>query len=85
MACAPQKESLSSAVRASGGSVAGQWKLKVKVTQSRPTLCDPMDCAVRGMLQARRVAWAAFPFSGGSSQPRDGTQVSRTAGGFFTR
>jgi len=28
--------------------------------------------------------WAAFPFSRGSSQPRDQTQVSRIEGGFFT-
>ena len=28
--------------------------------------------------------WVAFPFSRGSSQPRDQTQVSRIAGGFFT-
>ena len=29
--------------------------LKVKVAQSRPTLCDPMDCIVHGILQATRV------------------------------
>ena len=27
--------------------------MKVKVTQSCPTLCNPMDCTVRGILQAR--------------------------------
>ena len=43
-----------------------------------------MDCAVHGNLQARVLEWAAFPFSRGSSQPRDGTQVSHIAGGFFT-
>ena len=37
-----------------------------------------------GVLQARILEWVAVPFSGGSSQPRDGTQVSRIAGGFFT-
>ena len=58
------------------------WKWKVKVTQSCPTLCDPMDNTVHGILQAI-LEWAAFPFSGGSSQPRDWTQVSRIAGGFF--
>ena len=36
------------------------------------------------ILQARILEWVAFPFSRGSSQPRDRTQVSRTAGGFFT-
>ena len=39
---------------------------------------------VHGILQARILEWAAFPFSRGSSQPRDQTQASRIAGGFFT-
>ena len=43
-----------------------------------------MDYTVRGILQARILEWVAFPFSRGSSQPRDQTQVSRIAGGFFT-
>ena len=50
-------------------------------SQSCPTLCDPMDC---GILPARILEWIAFPFSRGSSQPRDRTQVSCIAGGFFT-
>ena len=33
---------------------------------------------------ARILQWAAFPFSRGSSQARDQTQVSHIAGGFFT-
>ena len=37
-----------------------------------------------GILQARILEWIAMPSSKGSSQPRDGTQVSRMAGGFFT-
>ena len=57
---------------------------KVKVAQLCPTLCDPMDYTVPGILQARILEWVAFPFSRGSSQPRDRTQVSRIAGGFFT-
>ena len=57
---------------------------RVKVAQLCPILCDPMDYAVYGILQARILEWAAFPFSRGSSQPRDGTQVSGTAGGIFT-
>ena len=56
----------------------------VKVTQSCPTLCDPMDYTVHGILQAITLEWVAFPFSKGSSQPRDQTQVSHIAGGFFT-
>ena len=59
-------------------------KMKAKVVQSSPTLCDPMDYTVHGILQARILEWVAFPFSRGSSQPRDQTQVSNTAGGFFT-
>ena len=59
-------------------------KVKVKVAQSCLTLCNPMDYTVHGLLQARILEWVAFPFSRGSSQPRDRTQVSRTAGGFFT-
>ena len=39
---------------------------------------------VQGILQARILEWVAFPFSRGSSQPRDQTQVSHIAGGFFT-
>ena len=60
-------------------------KEKMKVAQSCPTLCDPMDYTVHGILQARILEWVvAFPFSRGSSQPRDRTQVSLIAGGFFT-
>ena len=58
--------------------------MKVKVTQSCPGLWDPMGYAVHGILQARILEWVAFPFSRGSSQPRDRTHVSRIAGGFFT-
>ena len=53
-------------------------------TQSCLTLCDPTDYTVYGILQARILECVAFPFSWGSSQPWDQTQVSRTAGGFFT-
>ena len=58
--------------------------LRVSVTQSCPTLWGPMDYTVHGILQARILEWAAIPFSRGSSQPRDRTQVSCIAGGFFT-
>ena len=56
----------------------------VKATQYCATLCDPMDHRVHGILQARILEWVAFPFSRGSSQPRDWTQVSCIAGRFFT-
>ena len=43
-------------------------------TQSRLTLCDPMDCgppgsAAHGISQARILEWVAVSFSGGSSWP----------------
>ena len=53
----------------------------MKVTQLHPTLCDPIDYIVCGILQARILEWEAFPFSRGSSQPWDQTQVSRIVGG----
>ena len=43
-----------------------------------------MDYTVHRILQARILEWIAFPFSRGSSQPRDWTQFSCIAGGFFT-
>ena len=54
-----------------------------KIAQSCPTLCDPINYTVHGILQARILEWVAFPFSRGSSQPRDRTQVSRIAGKFI--
>ena len=57
---------------------------EVKIAQLCPTLWDPMDYTVHGILQARILEWVAIPLSRGSSQPRDRTQVSRIAGGFFT-
>ena len=59
-------------------------KVKVKVTQSCPTLCDPINYTVPEILQARILEGGAFPFSRASSQPKDGTRVSSIAGGFFT-
>ena len=59
-------------------------KVKVKVAQLCLILCDPMDYTVRGILQTRILEWVAFPFPRGSSKPREQTQVSCIAGGFFT-
>ena len=44
----------------------------VLVTQSRQTLCDPMDCSlpassVHGILQVKILEWVAMPSSRGSS------------------
>ena len=58
--------------------------VKVKVAQSCPTLCDPMDYTVHGILQARILEWVALLFSRESSQTRDQTHISHMAGGFFT-
>ena len=57
--------------------------------QSCLTLCNSMDCSlpgssVHGIFQARILEWVALPFSRGSFQPRDRTQVCHIAGGFFT-
>ena len=51
-------------------------KVKVLVTQSCPTLCNPKNCSppgssVHGILQARILEWVAISFSRGSS-PRQG-------------
>ena len=64
-------------------------KVKVLVTQSDLTLCNPMDCSpsgssVHGFLQARILERVAMSFSRESSQPRVQTQVSYIASRFFT-
>ena len=61
----------------------------VLVTQSRPTLCDLVDCSrlgssVYGILQARTLESVAIPFSRISSQPRYWTQISYIVDRFFT-
>ena len=59
------------------------------VTQSCPTLSDPMVCSppgssVHGIFQARILKWVAISFSRRSSRPRDWTRISCTVGRFFT-
>ena len=44
---------------------------------------SPLGSSIHGILQARIMEWVAIPFSRGSSQPRDQTQVSHMAGRFF--
>ena len=75
------QHSYSKSTRVNGYIFKMKW---VKVTQLCPTLCDPMNYTVHEILQARILEWVAFPFSRGSSQPRDWTQVSCIAGIFFT-
>ena len=60
------------------------YTCEVEVSQSCPILCNPIDYTVHGMLQIRILEWVAYPFSSGSSQPRNRTEVSCIAGGFFT-
>ena len=68
------------------------WKLACchcLVTNLHQTLCDPMDCSppgssTHGSLQSRILEWVTISFSRGSSWPRDWTQVSCTAGRYFT-
>ena len=55
----------------------------MKVPQSCLTLCDPMNYTIHGILQARILKWVAFPFSRGSSQPRDRTQVFCIVGSYL--
>ena len=52
------------------------------------TLCNSMDhslpgSSVHGILRARILKWVAIPFSKGPLRPRDQTQVSCIASGFF--
>ena len=51
-------------------------KVKVKVNQLCLTFCESVDYTVRGIPQTRILECVAFPFSRGSSQPMDQTQVS---------
>ena len=62
----------------------GYWK-KVQ-SESRSVVSDslqPHDYTVHEIFQARILGWVAFRFSSGSSQPRNQTEVSYIAGGFF--
>ena len=54
----------------------------IRESESRSVVSNPVDYTVYGILQARILECVAFPFSRGSSQPRDQTQVSRIAGRF---
>ena len=47
-------------------------------------LTDWLNYTVHGILQARILEWVVFPFSRGSFQLKDQTQVSHIAGGFST-
>ena len=62
---------------------------EIEAAQSRPILCDPMDCGIpgssfHGVFQARVLEWVAISLSRGSSQPRNRIQASHIAGRRFT-
>ena len=59
-----------------------QMKLDVCVLSRVQLFATPW--IVHGILQARILEWVAVSFSRGSSQPRDRTQASLIADGFFT-
>ena len=68
-----------------GRNVFKETNVLSEVTQSCPTLCNPMDCSPPGssvhrIFQARVLEWVAISFSRGSSQPRGQTQVFHIAG-----
>ena len=60
-----------------------EWKGQCSLLLSRVRLFVT-PWFVHGILQARALEWVAISFSRGSSQPRNWTQVSCTAGRFFT-
>ena len=72
-----------------GGTFMNRIEESESVAELCPTLCNSMDCSppgsfVHGIPQARILEWAAIPFSRGSSQPRNRTQVSHIVGRFST-
>ena len=65
------------------------WSESEKVAQSCLTLCNPIDgsqpgSSIHEIFHERTLEWVAIFFSRRSSWPRDGTQVSCTAGRHFT-
>ena len=59
----------------------GMYRCEVKIAQSCPTLCDPMDCSlpgssVHGIFQATVLEWVAISFSRASARPRDWIRIS---------
>ena len=60
-----------------------KWSRSVVSDSLQPVDCSPPNSSIHGILQARILEWIAISFSRGSSQPRDWTQVSYTAGRRF--
>ena len=65
-----------------GPSMLLQNAIEVKATQSCLTLCDHVDYTAQEFSRPLLLEWVAIPISRGSSQPRNQTQVSHTAGRF---
>ena len=61
-----------------------KWSHSVVSDSLLPVDCSPPGSSIHGILQTRIMEWVAIAFSRGSSRPRDRTQVSCIAGGFFT-
>jgi len=62
----------------------GAWQATVHGVAKNWTRLSDFTSSVHGLLRARILEWVAVPFSRGSSQPRDQTRFSCTAGRFFT-
>ena len=65
------------------GAVLLKWKCRLVMSNSATTWSLP-GSSVHEILQTRILDWVAIPFSKVLSWPRDGNQVSCTAGRFFT-
>ena len=59
------------------------WHKKVKVSVVSRVRLFAIPWSVHGILQARILEWVAIPFSRGSSQPKNRTQVFCIEGTFF--
>ena len=62
------------------------WWLSHRVMSNSfdPMVWSPLGSSALWILQTKILEWVAMPFSRGSSQPRDKTQISCNAGRFFT-
>ena len=85
---ADEKVPWSSATRGKREQLIVIMKVKVLVTQSCPTLCNPMNCSppgfsVHGISQARILEWVAIPSPGDLFNPRSEPVSLALVGGFF--
>ena len=55
----------------------------MKIAQSCPTLCNPVDYTVHGILQSRILEWVVFPFSRELPNPGIKPRSPNIAGRFF--